>query len=82
MAEVVKCTCNNDGICDRCKYLLKAKKSKKISVIEKFKNEYEKMYGIYMSYGQFVAMIDGIHRRKTELDNRRKKESTKKVRRN
>lgn len=81
-----KCFCGKnavkDGICDECRYFLRAKRSKNIKVVEKFRNDYNRLHGTYKSYGQFVAMIDCIARRKKDFDNRRKKERIKKIREN
>lgn len=74
--------CEKNGICNECICLLKAKKSKSIRVIEKFREDYNRLHNTYKSYGQFVAMIDAIARRKKYFDDRRKKENSKKIRRN
>lgn len=73
-------SCKKDNICDECRYLLRAKRSKSIGVIEKFREDYNRSHGTYKSYGQFVAMLDNIARRKKYFDDRRKKEALKKVR--
>ncbi len=84
--DVKNCICGKkavkSGICEECQYLLKAKKSKNIAIIEKFRDDYNKFYGVYKSYGQFVAMIDLIARRKKYCDDRRKKDNFKKIRTN
>lgn len=69
-----------DGLCEECLCILRAKRSKNIKVIEKFREDYNKKHGTYKSYGQFVLMIDAIYRRKREFDNRRKKALAKKIR--
>lgn len=80
------CYCGNrsikNGLCEECLYLLRAKKSKSIKIIEKFREDYNNQHGIYKSYGQFVLMLDLLDRRKREIDNTRKKAVVKKVRRN
>lgn len=80
--EVCICgnSCGISGICDECKYLLRAKRSKSIRVIELFRADYNRMHGTYKTYGQFVAMLDAIARRKKYFDSRRKEENIKKVR--
>ena len=86
MKKIDFCICGNDavkyGLCEECIYLWRAKKSKNISVVEKFRNDYNKNHNVYKSYGQFVLLLDMIDRRKKEVDNRRKKASFKNVRRN
>lgn len=86
MEKFEKCLCGNhcgkDGICDECKKMLRAKKSKSLNIIEKFRNDYNVKHNTSVSYGQFVAFIDNIARRKKRFDDRRKKESFKKIRRN
>lgn len=81
-----KCICGSlickNGLCEECGYLIRAKRSKSIAVIEKFREDYNREHGTYKSYGQFVVLLDLIDRRKREVDNRRKKVSVKKVRRN
>ena len=78
------CICGNksvkSGLCDECMYLLRAKRSKSIAVVEKFREDYNKKHNTYNSYGQFVAMLDLISRRKKHFDNRRKKDNFKKIR--
>lgn len=80
------CFCGNksvkSGLCEECIYLLRAKKSKNIRIVEKFREDYNKKHDIYKSYGQFVLLLDMLERRKREIDNRRKKATVKKVRRN
>lgn len=84
MKKKERCICGSSsgvsGICDECRCLLRAKRSKKIDVIEKFRADYNKLHNTYKTYGQFVAMLDAIARRKKDFDNRRKKEGFKKVR--
>ncbi len=86
MNSVKVCICGNrifkNGLCEECVYLLRAKRSKSISVVEKFRSDYNKNHNTYKSYGQFVMMLDMIDRRKREVDNRRKKAVVKKVRSN
>lgn len=69
------------ALCEECSYLLRAKRSKSITVIEKFRSDYNQKHGTYKSYGQFVLMLDMIDRR-AKSDNRRKKAVVKKVRGN
>lgn len=80
------CYCGNrsikSGLCEECLYLLRAKKSKSIKIIEKFREDYNNQHGTYKSYGQFVLMLDLLDRRKRDIDNTRKKAVVKKVRRN
>ena len=86
MSTINICVCGNEGIenglCEECLYLLRAKRSKSIAIIEKFRNDYNKKHNTYKSYGQFVLLLDMIDRRKRDIDNRRKKATAKKVRRN
>lgn len=80
------CVCGRksvkSGLCDECLYLLRAKQSKNIGVVEKFRTDYNENHGVYKSYGQFVLLIDMIYERKRQFDDRRKKAVVKKVRRN
>lgn len=80
------CICGNKavryGLCDECIYLLRAKRSKSIAIVEKFREDYNKIHNLYKSYGQFVLLLDLIYRRKKEVDDRAKKAVVKKVRRN
>lgn len=84
MENQERCICGNkaekDGICKECRYLLRAKRSKNIAIVEKFREDYNRTHGVYKSYGQFVAMLDLIARRKKGFDNRRKEKSIKAVR--
>lgn len=86
MKKNIKCICGadaeSDGICKECRTLLRAKRSKNIAIVEKFREDYNKLHGIYKSYGQFTAMIDVIARRKKNFDDRRKKEDIKRLRKN
>ena len=86
MKNIDICICGEvatkSGLCEECLYLLRAKKSKNITVVEKFRSDYNKNHNTYKSYGQFVLMLDMIYRRKREIDNRRKKAVVKKVRGN
>ena len=70
------------GICEECQYLLRAKRSKNIAIVEKFRKDYNQKHGVCKSYGQFVAMLDLIARRKKSCDDRRKKAVVKSVRSN
>ncbi len=80
------CVCGNEsvrsGLCEECLYLLRAKRSKSIGIIEKFREDYNREHGTHKSYGQFVMMLDMVDRRKKNFDNRRKKATVKKVRGN
>ena len=53
-----------------------------IAIIEKLRQDYNKKHNTYKSYGQFVLLLDMIDRRKRDIDNRRKKATAQKVRRN
>ncbi len=81
-----KCICGSEikksGLCDECLYLLRAKRSKNIKIIEKFRYDYNRLHNTYKSYGQFVLLLDLIDRRKKNFDNRRKKGVSAPVRRN
>ena len=70
------------GICSECLDLLRASKCKNIAVIEKLRSDYNQRHNTYKTYGQFVAFIDMVARRKKSIDNTRKKASIKKVRTN
>lgn len=78
------CVCGSksakNGICEECMRLLRAKRSKNIKIVEKFREDYNRMHGTYKSYGQFVAMLDGIARRKNRFDSRRQEKNIKKLR--
>lgn len=78
------CVCGNKsydkGLCEECIYLLRAKKSKNISVIEKFRADYNARHGVWVTYGQFVGLIDNIAMRRKDFDCRRKEKNIKKVR--
>ncbi len=86
MRDIENCICGcksvKSGLCEECIYLLRAKKSKSIGIVEKFRDDYNKKYGTYKSYGQFVMMLDMIDRRKRQVDYNRKKAAVKKIRRN
>lgn len=86
MKNIDFCICGEKaikgGLCEECLYLLRAKKSKNITIVEKFRNDYNESHNTYKSYGQFVLLLDTIDRRKREVDNRGKKAVVKKVRRN
>ena len=85
MKKINVCVCGSESgggsLCDECIALLRAKKSKNISVIEKFRFDYNQKHGTYKSYGQFVLLLDMLDRRK-KSDDRRKKAAIKKIRRN
>ena len=85
MKNFESCVCGSkavkNGLCEKCLVLLRAKRSKNINIVEKFREDYNKC-NTYKSYGQFVLMLDMIDRRKKEVDDRRKKVSAKKVRGN
>ena len=85
MSKVNICVCgckvDGDSLCDECRSLLRAKKSKNISIIEKFRFDYNQRHGTYKSYGQFVLLLDTIDRG-IKSDDRRKKAVIKKIRRN
>lgn len=84
MKNIEICICGNKvfdkGLCEECLYLLRAKRSKNVNVIEKFRKDYNDKHNVYKSYGQFVLFIDMLDRRRKEVDNRRKKAAVKKVR--
>lgn len=86
MKDIDICICGNErvkwGLCEECLYLLRAKRSKSIAIVEKFRKDYNEKHGTYKSYGQFVLLLDMIDRRKRQVDDRRKKAVVKKVRRN
>ncbi len=86
MKNINFCICGEkavkSGLCEECLYLLRAKKSKNITIVEKFRSDYNKCHNTYKSYGQFVLLLDTIYRRKREVDNRGKKAVVTKVRRN
>lgn len=81
-----KCICGNaaiwHGICAECKELLNVGKCKSIALIEAVRNDYNYKHRTYKTYGQFVAYIDAISRRKKDFDDRRKKATAKKIRTN
>ena len=85
MKSVRKCICGETsekhGLCEECLYLLRAKRSKNINIVEKFRADYNDRHGTYKTYGQFVMLLDLIDRRR-KLDDRRKKAVFKKVRGN
>lgn len=86
MKEIDICICGSkcikSGLCEECLNLLRAKRSKSIRIVEKFRQDYNKKYGTYKSYGQFVLLLDMIDRRKRQVDGRRKKAVVKKIRGN
>ena len=67
MSTINICVCGNEctenGMCEECLYLLRAKRSKSIAVIEKFRKDYNTRHSTYKSYGQFVLLLDMIDRR-------------------
>ncbi len=65
----------HDKICPVCRYFLRALRSKDVFFVEQMRAEYIKRYGKYLSYGQFVAKLEQIERRRTR-DSKRKKGST------
>lgn len=85
MKSVKKCICGNkcvkNGLCEECLYLLRAKRSKNINIVEKFRADYNERHNTCKTYGQFVVLLDLIDRRR-KLDDRRKKATVKKVRGN
>lgn len=85
MKIVKKCICGETavkhGLCEECLYLLRAKRSKNINIVEKFRVDYNDRHGTYKTYGQFVVLLDLIDRRR-KLDDRRKKAVVKKIRGN
>ncbi len=86
MKNIDFCICGEKavkkGLCEECLYLLRAKKSKNISVVEKFRGDYNTTHNTYKSYGQFVLLLDMIDRRRREVEYRGKKAVIKKVRKN
>ncbi len=86
MKTIEKCICSKEisahGLCEECLMLLKVKKCKSIALIEKIRANYNKTHSQYKTYGQFVAMVEEISRRKKNFDNRRKKANTTKIRTN
>lgn len=66
---------NKDNICPICRYYLRALHSKDVYFVERLRHEYIKRYGKYLSYGQFVAKLREIERRRRN-DDKRKKENT------
>ena len=83
MKSVKKCVCGESivkyGLCEECLYLLRAKRSKNINIVEKFRADYNKRHNTYKTYGQFVLLLDLIDRRK-KFDSRRKKATVKAIR--
>ena len=86
MKNNTKCICGKaatrHGICDECKELLKVCKCKSLVMLERIRNDYNNKHNTYKTYGQFVAYVDAISRRKKEFDNTRKKAFAKAVRTN
>ena len=66
---------NKDNICPVCSYFVRGLHSKNILLVERLRHEYIKHYGKYISYGQFVAKLEHIERRRLH-DARKKKEET------
>ncbi len=85
MNNIDICICGSksvkSGLCEECLYLLRAKRSRNIAIVEKFRDDYNRQHDTYRSYGQFVLLLDTIDRRKKQVDNRRKKAVVKKVQR-
>ena len=86
MKKFDSCVCGerniDNGLCESCRALIRAKRSKKIAVVEKFRADYNRQKGTYKSYGHFVLLLDMIDRRKREIDNRGEKATAAKIRRN
>lgn len=85
MAKVIRkqCGCgaefepqhSKDNICPICRYYLRALHSKDVRFVERLRHEYIEQYGRHISYGQFVAKLEQIERRRRN-DDKRKKENT------
>ena len=84
MKQEKLCLCGNAveryDLCNECRQLLKVKKYKSVAAVEAMRNEYNASHDRYMTYGQFVAYIEAIYRRKKNFDNTRKKVTSKEVR--
>lgn len=65
---------SKDNICPICRYFLRALHSKDVHFVERMRYEYIKRHGGYLSYGQFVAKLEQIERRR-KCDSKRKKGS-------
>ncbi len=59
---------DKDNICPECRYFLRALHSKNVHFVERLRYEYIKRYGKYISYGQFVAKLQDIERRRVARD--------------
>lgn len=66
---------NNDNICPECRYFLRALYNKNIYFVERLRAEYIKRCGRYLSYGQFVAQMQQIERRR-KGDSKKEKGNT------
>ena len=48
------CICGNKavrhGLCDECIYLIRAKRSKSIAIVEKFREDYNKIHNLHFKY--------------------------------
>lgn len=72
MAKIIRkqCGCgelyepknSKDNICPRCRYFLRALRSKNVLFVEQLRREYIKQYGKYLSYGQFVAKLEYLEK--------------------
>ena len=68
-----------DNICPVCRYYLRALRSKDVHFVERMRHDYIERYGGYLSYGQFVALLEQMKRRRKVNDAEGKKENTKKL---
>ena len=59
---------DKDNICPICRYYLRALRSKDVHFVERLRREYIEQYGKYVSYGQFVAKLQDIERRRVMND--------------
>lgn len=59
---------SEDNICPICRYYLRALHSRDIHFVEQLRREYIKQYSKYISYGQFVAKLQDIERRRVMND--------------
>ncbi len=55
---------DGDNICPVCKFYLRALRSKDVRFVERLRDDYIKRSGRYLSYGQFVALLEQIERRR------------------
>lgn len=79
MAKVIRkqCECgelyepqhDKDNICPICRYYLRALRSKDVHFVERLRHEYIEQYGRYLSYGQFIAKLEQIERRRIVREN-------------